>query len=198
MLFAAPRAILARMRKLLLAAATIAAVALAAPAAALDTRTSPPASPTFASGPTMNNTLTLWVLPVSYYYYGDPVGWGFGGRYQLEIVPQGFLPRKFKDELGLEFGLDYANFGGNPSWNELTPVVGVVWNVWFTHWFAVYPKIDTGWRVGWWTSSPHPDVYGSGFLIEGAAGVIFKVANSVMLRGEVGSYGLRLGVAFSL
>lgn len=192
------------MRKILTVAAALAALVVAAPAGALEPRGTTTSSASASSGvgsPTMNNTLSPWGLLG--YGYGAGAGFGIGARYQIEIVPQGFLPRRFKDELGLEFGMDWlyyswSFYGYTWTFNEFAPVVGVVWNVWFTNRFAVYPKIDTGFRFGTWSGGGaglgNPSGYG-GFLVEGAAGVIYNTG-PVMLRAEVGSYALRLGVAF--
>ncbi|HSM91936.1 MAG TPA: hypothetical protein VLT47_03555 [Anaeromyxobacteraceae bacterium] len=162
------------------------------------------------------------------YYWGDS-GVGIGARYQLPLVPEGILHAQVKDDIALDFGLDFvhANFGqypkvsivgydywGNPiygstTWNDLTwnafiPTVGILWDFWLTPQFAVYPKLETGVAIGWWSADWDSSYAGwagphaSAFFIQGAAGAKFKLKNNLALKAEVGSGMLKLGVSFPL
>jgi hypothetical protein len=148
------------------------------------------------------------------YGYGYSTGFGIGGRYQFTVVPEGFITSpKIRDELGIEAGLDYfhlgwtANYGiGNYSWsyNEFTPVVGVVWNVWFNDKLAIYPKIDLGYHIGSISASYNGqavDTTGVSFsalYFQGTGGIIYRVSDAVGLRAEAGWSSLRLGASIAL
>ncbi len=178
------------MRKVLLGLSALALVAVAVPARA----------------GTMDRDLSLWGL-AGYGYYGDGAGFGLGGRYQVVVAPQGLLhsPR-IRDEIGLEFGLDWVHYSWNYygygwTYNEISPVVGATWNFWLNPQLALYPKIDVGFRFGSWSTTNypygHPGGYG-GAAIEGAVGLVYQFDPRVALRVEAGTYAFRLGVAFKL
>ncbi len=191
------------MRKLALAAAFLTAFA-AAPAAAAPARTAHAA--VGSGGATMDRDLSVWFLAAPY-AYGAGSGYGLGARYQLVVVPQGFLHLQgpAHDELGIEFGVDWAHYswgfyGYNWTYNEISPVVGAAWNFWLTPQLNLYPKIDLAFRFGTWSTNAyygHPSGYG-GVGLELAAGLAFKLNNQFALRAEAGTYALRLGVAFSM
>jgi hypothetical protein len=161
------------------------------------------------------------------YYWGDN-GVGIGARYQLPIVPEGILHAQVKDDIAVDFGLDFvhANFGAYPTygyaydpfwgtnvytqtgwkdltWNAFIPTVGILWDFWLTPQFALYPKLETGVAIGWWSAdfnSPfgYAGPHASAFFIQGAAGAKIKLKNNLALKAEVGSGMLKLGVAFPL
>lgn len=186
------------MRKLFIALTAITALAVAAPAAA---------APAAASGgATMDKDLTVWAL-LAPYAHSAGGGFGLGARYQLELVPAGVLHlhNGVRDEIGLEFGADWAHysfdfFGESWTYNEISPTVGVAWNFWLNPQLVLYPKIDLAFRYGTWSGSSivgHPGGYG-GAGLELAAGLGYRFNNQVALRVEAGTYALRLGVAFAL
>ncbi|MGB8931849.1 MAG: hypothetical protein WCC48_11435 [Anaeromyxobacteraceae bacterium] len=157
------------------------------------------------------------------YYWGDS-GVGIGARYQLPIVPQGILHAQVKDDIALDFGADFvhSNFGrfataysydpykggyyftyDDLTWNAIIPTVGILWDFWLTPQFALYPKLETGFAIGWWSadfytgygySGPHANA----FFLQAAAGAKVKLNNGLALKAEVGSGMLKLGVAFPL
>jgi hypothetical protein len=159
------------------------------------------------------------------YYWGDS-GLGLGARYQLPIVPEGVLHARIRDDIALDFGVDFVhvNYGrwitnyyydpaigsyrytyGDLTWNAFIPTVGVLWDFWLTPKFAVYPKLETGVAIGWWSGDWYTGAgyggYGpsaSAFFIQGAAGAKLKLDNGVALKAELGSGMLKLGVAFPL
>ena len=149
------------------------------------------------------------------YSYGFAAAVGVGARFQWVLVPQGFLQRrhaKMHDELALEPGFDYFHAGYsvgagayNVSWgyDEFTPLVGVVWNVWLNDNVAVYPKVDVGYRIASWsesvngatTATVHADLFPVYF--QGAVGIVYRLG-IVSLRAEAGWEALRGGIALSL
>lgn len=169
--------------------------------------------PSVAPTATMHKTIS--VLGGIGYSYGFSAAFGVGARFQWTLVPEGFLSKQQKtihDELALEPGFDYFHAGYsvgagayNVSWdyNEFTPLVGVVWNVWLNDKFAVYPKVDVGYRIASWsesvngttTATAHADLFPLYF--QGAAGVVYRTG-VVSLRAELGWEALRAGVALSL
>lgn len=149
-------------------------------------------------------------------YYWAETGYGFGARYQVPLVPEGFLRHpRIKDDLAIDAGIDFVhvNWGrwitdfnlstGQYTYDDLTfnafiPTVGVLWNFWLTPKFAIYPKINAGFAIGWW----NVDWYGSGpdmnaFFIEGAAGLTYKL-DGFSLKAELGSGMLQLGAQFQM
>jgi len=143
------------------------------------------------------------------YGYGFGLGVGFGGRFQFDIVPNGFLHHPtIHDELALEPGIDFFHDGyGNDAYhvdyNEITPLVGCLWNVWLNNQFAVYPKIDIGIRIGFWSETANGVTQNNGhdyvfpLYIQGAAGVVYRLG-PVSLRAEVGWDALRIGAGITL
>jgi hypothetical protein len=157
------------------------------------------------------------------YYWGDS-GVGIGARYQLPIVPEGILHAQVRDDIAIDFGADFvhANFGSFPTygydsmgfpyqtgwrdltWNAIIPTAGILWDFWITPQLALYPKLETGVAIGWWStdySAPYGYAGGphaSAFFIQGAAGAKLKLNNGLALKAELGSGMLKLGVAFPL
>ena len=150
------------------------------------------------------------------YGYGFSTGLGVGARFEWVFLPDGALKLRngMHDEIGVEAGFDYfhagydaGTFGGEKvtwSYNEFTPVVGIVWNFWLTDKLALYPKIDLGYRIASWSES----VSGSGSVasaspgfsalyFQGAGGIVYR-AGPVALRAEAGWEALRLGAGIDI
>jgi hypothetical protein len=192
------------MRKVAVIAIVVGALGYAAPAHAAPHMA--PASNVTSPG-SMNNEISIFGLTAPYDTYASAgAGFGVGARYQITLVPEGVIgASRVRDDIGIEFGLDWFHYSWNDpffavSWtyNEVAPVVGGVWNFWFTPRFAIYPKIDLLYRIGWWSSNvpgaASPGGFG-GFDVQGAAGIIYKF-DKVALRAEIGSYSIRLGIGF--
>jgi hypothetical protein len=148
-----------------------------------------------ASGPSVWGILGGW-------YQGG--GFGVGARYMLPLPVKPLLTNSnLRDSFALEFGADYfrysVNLGpyGDLGVNWLTPVIGAMWNVWLNDKVAVYPKLDLGYSIAWLsgTNSAGTTGYG-GFYASGALGGMFRLNDSVALRGEIGNTGLRLGASW--
>jgi hypothetical protein len=166
-------------------------------AVATQPATTPPAytPPAAGTGPT---GASVWgILP-----WG---GIGVGGRFMMPLpIPPLLTGTNLRDSFGLEFGADYLHWSygylnyGNYSWSEIVPVVGMMWNVWLTPQFALYPKIELGYAFGWfsdWNFGGSRPTYG-GFFYDGDAGALYKLNNGLTLRAEVGVDGLKLGAGW--
>jgi len=159
--------------------------------------------PPYAAAP-VHRGLSIWgVLP---YGYGG-FGLGVGGRFALPLPISSLIPGgRIRDNWSLEFGADYYRYSGvgyltyDYAVNWFLPVCGMMWNVWLNDTFAVYPKVEAGYHVGW--VSGYPDGYTSpsygGVFVSGAVGLIYKLGGgNVNLRAEAGYSGVKGGVGFS-
>jgi hypothetical protein len=132
-------------------------------------------------------------------------GYGVGARFMLPLGIKPLLNNSnVHDGFALEFGADFLHWsynyfaGGDYSWSEILPVVGVMWNIWLNENFALYPKLEAGYAFGWFSGWDYPGArptYG-GFFIDGAGGALYKLNNGLTLRAEVGIAGLKLGAGW--
>jgi hypothetical protein len=177
----------------------LAVLLAASPAAAAPARTS-----ASAPGPG-SQSLSLWGVVDP----GPVDGIGFGGRLTLPLVPEGVLHHpRVRDEFTLEVGADFVHYEdrvGIPgfyvdySWNGFLAVVGGTWNFWFTPRFALYPKLDLGYFLGWYSDDDFGPYRGrdfDGVFLQGALGLIYRF-DSLSLRVELGSGLARIGVGFA-
>ena len=134
-------------------------------------------------------------------------GYGMGARYMIPMPITQLLTRtRFRDFWALEFGADimrinYDYFGvsGSYTWTEVVPVVGMMWQVWFTPNFAAYPKVEAGYAFGWYSNTMTGQTTGSGgnhFYPGATAGVLYKLDSGITLRAEAGYLGAKLGIAW--
>jgi hypothetical protein len=185
----------------LLALTCAAAAAQAAP-----TKTAP-AVTSHGRAPDANGLSAWGILPWS--------GVGIGGRYMISLPTDSLLPGgRIRDRFALEFGADLIHYSyhydyyGYPyynsrydySWTQLLPVFGVMWNVFLTPQFVVYPKAELGYGIGWY-SSDNPRFNRSyanhgGVDLNVAGGALFTLKNGLSLRGEIGWSGLKAGVGW--
>lgn len=132
--------------------------------------------------------------------YGN--GLGVGARYMMPVAPEGLLRNeRVKDQLAVEFGVDLLHFSYDFVFNdygftEVLPVGGLLWNLWLSDNFAVYPKLDLGYATGFLTS--WDDTWGTrptygGLFWQTSVGVLFKT-RSVALRLELGNGLLKGGI----
>jgi hypothetical protein len=199
------------LRTPMLVALSLAVLVVADPAHAAPTpRAAPAPAVRTGTGGALDGELSFFGITTPYGAYASAgTGLGLGGRYQITLVPEGVLMNpRVHDDIGLEVGLDWSHYGwstndpfnGNVSWsfNEISPVVGGVWNFWLTDRLAVYPKLDLMYRIGWLSTSisgvNSPGGFG-GFDAQFAAGLVYKL-DRVALRAEIGSYTIRFGVGF--
>jgi hypothetical protein len=145
------------------------------------------------------------------YHDGYDSGWGVGLRYKMPLAPRGVIgpnASNIRDEIDLEFGADlvtYAYRYNTPpydyrySWTALRPRVGVMWEFWFTPQIALYPKLDLGYQIGWysgWDAANSPPAW-NGLFLEPSLGFIWQFKPTTSLRIEAGSEGLKVGVGFA-
>jgi hypothetical protein len=147
------------------------------------------------TGPPLSG-FTVWAML-------DWSGYGIGARYLLPLpIPSLLAKTSLRDSWAIEFGADYFRISNTYTtfgyhYDEIVPRVGMMWIVWLRDDFAVYPKIDGGYAIGFNNS------YGGcgsactlgGIHIEGEAGLLYKVSG-LTLRAEVGNYGIKGGVAW--
>jgi hypothetical protein len=124
---------------------------------------------------------------------------GAGARYMLPVpIPSLIHHARIKDSWAVEFGADLlywsvGNVLGDYHETELIPIGGLMWTVWLTPQFAVYPKAEIGFGINV-AGSRYSYVGHSGIYPAGAAGLLYQVSKTVTLRAEAGSTGLRGGV----
>jgi hypothetical protein len=165
-----------------------------------------PQSAPAAGGPAATLTTTRGAAPA----LAGPTVWGLlgwygvgvGARYMIPLGIPALLTRtRLHDSWALELGADFlhrsADFGTvNYSYNQAIPSVGMMWIVWLRDDFAVYPKAEAGYAIGFGNS--YNDCVGcsvSNIYAEGAAGLLYKVSQ-LTLRAEIGNYGAKGGIAW--
>lgn len=184
---------------------TISGVAMAGTAPAPAPSASPPAAeapesivttPAPSSGAPAISGVSLFGIVG----YGNSVG--VGARYQLPVgIPSLIHHHRIKDSWAVEFGADLiywsVDYAFAPAYHEteLRPVGGLMWNVWLTPQFAVYPKAEIGWGFNV-AGSQYNYVGHSGIFPSGASGLLYRITDTITLRAELGFSGLRGGVGF--
>jgi hypothetical protein len=146
--------------------------------------------------------ISVWaILGYGYGPAGLGTGFGLGGRYSYPLTHESVIKwrNQFQDRFVLEPGLDLAFFSINPlgssySVTYIEPVIGVLWALWFNDKVAVYPKIDLGYGIAS-VSSGYTGASYSHFDPAVQVGVIYRL-DSINLRAELGSIGLKVGVMF--
>jgi hypothetical protein len=134
-------------------------------------------------------SVMLW-LP---WYYG----FGVGGvvRYEIPILPDGFIP-SVNDEFSLEPNLGVAVAGCcGETWTSLAPALYGTWSFNFSKEFRAYIALGLGYNIGIYSGA----VQGLGynyFFWDLAAGIFYRFSQAIGLRAELGSQGLKAGVAF--
>jgi hypothetical protein len=139
-----------------------------------------------------------------------PFGYGIGARYTLPLgIPSLLTKTRFKDAWALDLGVDFLTWsydalvvGGNNtgySYNAFIPLVGMMWEFWVNEEFMVYPKIEAGYAVGWYSNTPagaNGLSGGNRFYPSGAVGLFYKIGDKMSLRAELGYTGAKGGIAF--
>ena len=135
---------------------------------------------------------------------------GIGARYMIPLpitpaphphqVPRllGAGVRRRHPALQLRLRL-WARSGYSYSWTEIVPVVGMMWQVWFTDSFAVYPKIELGYAFGWYSDTngaTDGPVGREPLLPRRHRRLLYKLGNGITLRAEAGYVGGKAGVAW--
>lgn len=130
-------------------------------------------------------------------------GLGVGARLMIPLSIGPLLHNgSVRDSFALEGGADLLHFssdafGSGFSYDILLPVAGLMWNVWLSPRFALYPKIELGYMFAWVTGYPGPVTPSySGLFADGAGGVLYKMGSGITLRAELGIAGLKLGAGW--
>jgi hypothetical protein len=152
----------------------------------------PPDSITDTSIHTRQSDLSV-MLWLPWYY-----GFGVGGvvRYEIPILPDGFIPT-INDEFSLEpsFGVAYSGYA-SVNFLDLNPALYGIWSFNFSKEFRAYFGLGLGANIGVYTGSITTGLNVTYFFWDICAGVFYKLSDSIALRGELGSQGLKAGVAF--
>jgi len=149
---------------------------------------------TESGAPALTGISVFGIVPFS--------GVGVGVRYMLPVgLPSIIRHPRIKDAWAVEFGADvlYLSYGAAnfADYHEthILPLGGLMWNVWLTPQFAVYPKAEAGFSIRAASSADAAPSH-SGVYIAGAAGLLYQLSSAVTLRAELGSSGARLGAGF--
>ncbi len=133
-------------------------------------------------------------------------GIGIGGRFMMPLPISSILTNahtSLKDSWALEFGADYLHWdcgvgAYSCGWNEILPVVGMMWKLDLNEQLTVYPKIEGGYHIGWFSGA---DFAGRssyrGPYVAGIAGIMYRLSNGLILRAEAGSYDIRGGLGWA-
>lgn len=132
-------------------------------------------------------------------------GYGFGARFMLPVGIQPILRGSgITDNFALEFGADFVHWtdgylnGTDYGVSHVTPVFGLMWNIWLLPQLAIYPKVELGYAVGWFTgwanTGSRPDANYVFWNLSG--GLLYKVNSALTLRAETGYAGAKLGVGW--
>jgi hypothetical protein len=136
------------------------------------------------------------ILP---WWYG--FGGGVGARYTLPIVPNGFIT-EVNDSVELEFGGDiwfasYGVLGSDFGYTGLAIPAEGRWTFHITPKFSAYAKVGLGLVVRFWNDDVGDDFDGAGLYFDSAAGVLYKLNDSLSLRAEAGYAGLKGGIGIN-
>jgi hypothetical protein len=129
--------------------------------------------------------------------------WGpsLGARYYFPIVANGFIP-SLNDEFALEAGVDAA-LGFYYRFGLLLDIpIEAVWRFHFTDKFSAYAKVGVALELDFsgYRCNGYSGVCGTvWFNPVGQAGVVWKLNDSISLRGEVGYPAVvKIGVGIGL
>lgn len=134
------------------------------------------------------------------YFYG--FGVGVGARYSMPLLKDGFID-SLNDSVELELGADYAftwsGLFGSFNEHQFDLAAEGRWTFHMTPQFDLYGKLGIG--PGFWVASASVaglNASSAGFLFyfDVAAGARYRLSDTFLLRAELGSYGLRLGLAW--
>ncbi len=133
--------------------------------------------------------LSFWAFAP--WYYG--VGIGVGARYNIPIVPNGFIP-PVNDSFELEFGGDISvgNYFGY-GWTNVSIPAEAMWRFFFLPNLSAYWKIALGLNMRFSSYSGYVGT-GASLYWDSGLGVVWKFADKMTLRGEFGYTGPRVGL----
>ena len=133
------------------------------------------------------------------WYYG--IGIGAGARFAYPIVPDGFIPQ-VNDSFELEGGADiwygtYFVYGASYV-GLAAPIVEARWTFHITEKFSAYGKVGLGWSFAFGSTYYGAGAWGGGFYWSAGPGILYKLGDTMYLRAEIASQGLRVGLGLDL
>jgi len=130
-------------------------------------------------------------------------GYGAGARFAIPIPGSLIQHPTIRDGFAIEFGGDFVHWsesyvgGYDWSYTVVRIAAGVMWDIWLTPQFALYPKIELGYNhysYNYGGLSISEDY--SPIFFNGAGGALYRMNNGLTLRAEVGYTGLALGIGW--
>jgi len=130
------------------------------------------------------------------------VGIGAMIRYEIPIVPDGFIPAindQFSLEPSLGFGFlrSYGNHGPNHEYGKafnISPALYGIWSFHITSKFRPYAALGLGYSIG--IELDDVNWSPSYFYFDIAPGLFYKFSDSTAFRAEVGAQGPKVGLSF--
>jgi hypothetical protein len=140
------------------------------------------------------------------WWYG--IGIGGSVAFEIPIVHNGFIP-KINDSFSIEPSFSFAYTTWRNTYRAydhdyglmFRPAVAALWSFYFSPKLRAYAELNIGYtRVNRsYDSASRGYSYGYNYFYgELNVGVFYNFSSRVALRGELGFYGLRAGVAFML
>jgi hypothetical protein len=128
-------------------------------------------------------------------------GYGIGVRFALPLGIGSILNNPtVRDGFAAEFAFDYihwseSNYAYNWSYQVYRLAGGIMWDIWLSNEFAIYPKVELGYsRWSYNGMAIYPNY--SPLFLNGAAGAMYKVTAGLVVRAEIGYAGLALGAGW--
>lgn len=128
-------------------------------------------------------------------------GYGIGVRFALPLGIGSILNNPtIRDGFAAELAFDYihwseSNYAYNWSYQVYRLAGGIMWDIWLSNEFAIYPKVELGYsRWSYNGTSTYPSY--SPFFFNGAAGAMYKLTAGLVARAEIGYAGLALGAGW--
>jgi hypothetical protein len=132
------------------------------------------------------------------WWYG--IGIGGGLRFTIPIVPDGFIP-KLNDSFELEVGADYEYHRYSVlNYHAIIIPIEARWTFYFFPELAAYAKLGLGVEIGLGgVALPFGGGIGYGATVYHnilSPGILYKIGDSIWLRGELWYRGLKIGLGF--
>ena len=137
--------------------------------------------------------------PMLSFFLGIPYGgylgfgFGFGARFYIPIVKEGFLPM-LNDSFGIEFGVDPTILFWTTTGVGVAIPVEARWN------FHIFPKLEAYAKVGAALaiiSFPGINYFSVGGILVANVGVLFRLNSVISLRAEVGYPAIKVGIGIA-
>ncbi len=137
------------------------------------------------------------------WWYG--IGVGVMARYEIPIVPDGFIPAindqfSLEPSLGISFTRDYGRYSylGDDYRRRainIAPAIYGTWSFHITPKFRPYVTLGLGANIGIDTGDG-PDWSPSYFYFDIAPGLFYRFSDAAAFRAELGAQGTKVGFSF--